>query len=205
MREPLPKSRVFPEDDLVRCLPGPSSMTKAFRRGSFLAALMMLTSPVLIHGSTPPAPAQRYDNYQVPAGAALILQLRTPLDSSSSQVDEQVEATLRSPVIQDGVELIPTGSVVIGKLSEVSRASARKPRGRVAFAFTIVEHADTDSRARIRTREVVFEAALEAKPDGGRMSKPSRKPVEVVIPSGETFVAMLAEPLLVRIPRPERE
>lgn len=148
-----------------------------------------------------PVQAQRFDNYQVPAGSALILQLRTALDSASSAVDEQVEATLQSPVTQDGVELIPAGSVVIGKVSEVSRASARKPRGRVAFVFSIVEHAHTDSRARIRTREVVFEAAVPARPEGGRSAKPSKKPIEVVVAPGEPFVAMLAEPLLVRIPK----
>src|SRR5688572_32410623 len=162
-----------------------------------LGVCLCLASPAATHGHRDEQ-KPRFDNYQVPAGAALILELRTSLDSASSSVDEQVEATLRSPVIQDKVELIPANSLVIGKVSEVSRATARKPRGRIAFVFTIVEHAETDSLARIRTQEVVFEPAAEPVAERGRAPKPSKKPVDVVVREGETFVAMLAEPLLVR-------
>ena len=172
-------------------------MLKAFPR-QLLLGCMLLASPVLAHGDQR-GQTQRFDTYQVPAGAALILDLLTPLDSASSAVDQQVDATLRSPVIQDGVELIPAKSVVIGKVSEVSRASTRRPRGRIAFVFSIIEHAETDSLARIRSHEVVFEVPVEPAPARGRA--PKQKPADVVVPAGETFVAMLAEPLLVRIPK----
>lgn len=184
----------------VRCLPAAPCMLKDLCLRPVFAACLLLASPALIHGNRDEQ-KPRFDNYQVPAGAALILELRTPLDSASSAVDAQVEATLRSPVIQDKIELIPANSMVIGKVSEVLRATARKPRGRIAFVFTIVEHAETSSLARIRTQEVVFEPAPEPAPERGRAWKPSKKPVDVVVPEGETFVAMLAEPLLVRIPK----
>jgi hypothetical protein len=141
--------------------------------------------------------APRLDRYQVPAGAALLLKLRTPLDSASASVDDQVEATLWSPIIQDGVELIPVGSVAIGRVVEVVRASERTPLGAVTFAFFMVEHVDTGSRATVSTRKIMFSAA---EPGAGR-GKRRPRPIDAAMAAGAAFVATTSEPLLVRIPR----
>jgi hypothetical protein len=146
-----------------------------------------------------PVPA-RLESYQVPAGSALLLKLRTPIHSGSAAVDDQVEAVLWSPVIQDGVELIPVDSVVLGKVIEVVRATERKPLGAVTFAFSIIEHAETGSRAMVNTRKITIEAPLPAEPQG-RRGKGKPKPVEATMKGGAPFVAMTAEPLIVRIPR----
>ena len=139
----------------------------------------------------------RYEAYQVPAGSALLLKLRTPLDSAASGVGDQVDAVLWSPVIQDGVELIPEGSVVLGKVVDVTPATKQKPEGRVEFTFSIVEHSDTGSRASLTTKKVVFEAQ-QPQVEGRKSSKSL---VNAVIPAGTAFVALTAEPLIVRIPR----
>lgn len=141
--------------------------------------------------------SRKYEAYQVPAGSALLLKLRTPLDSARLAVDDQVDAVLWSPVIQDGVELIPEGSVVLGKVVEVAPATRQKPEGRIAFTFSIVEHSETRHRAMLTTRKVVFEAH-QPQAEG---KKPSKELVNAVVPAGTAFVAMTAEPLLVRIPR----
>jgi hypothetical protein len=145
-------------------------------------------------------PAARYDRYQVAAGSALLLKLRTPLNSGSASVDDQVEATLWSPVIQEGVELVPAGSVVFGRVVDVVRASERQPVGALTFVFSIIEHAETGSREALGTRMVVVEAPREPEPQRGRR-KGTRKPVDADMPSGAPFVAMTAEPLVVLIPR----
>src|SRR5688500_3720079 len=94
----------------------------------------------------------QFDRYQLPAASALLLKLVTPLDSGSMSVGDQVEAILWSPVIQEGVELIPEGSTVIGKVVNVARAKERTPAASIAFAFFVVEHAGTGSRATLTTR-----------------------------------------------------
>ncbi len=144
------------------------------------------------------AAAEATDRYQVPAGTALLLKLRTPLDSGTASIDDQVEATLWSPVIQDGVELIPAGSVAIGKVVNVKRASERAPAGEVSFVFSIVEHAETKSRAMLTTRRIVVEPPAV---DDVARGKSRPKAVQATMASGSPFVAMTAEPLLVRIPR----
>ena len=160
----------------------------------------LLVSPPGLAGQAKDSrkPAARLDRYQVPAGTALLLKLKTPLDSSKVSVDDQVEATLWSPVVQDGVELIPVGSVAIGKVLEVKRATERVPAGSVAFAFSIVEHAETGSRAMLTTRKVLVEAPREDETSRGKQ-KP--KPTQATMSEGAAFVAMTAEPLVVRIPR----
>ena len=167
-----------------------------------LALVVGLSSPTVVRedqgqGAAAVKKASRLEAYQVPAGSALLLKLRTRLDSAASAVDDQVDAVLWSPVIQDGVELIPEGSIVLGRVVEVTPATKRKPEGRIAFTFSIVEHAETGSRAMLTTRKVVFEAQ-QSQVEG---KKPSKELVNAVIPAGTAFVAMTAEPLLVRIPK----
>ena len=165
-----------------------------------LGAIALVSPPSLAKQARAPrkAAAAPEDRYQVPAGTALLLKLRTPLDSGKASVDDQVEATLWSPVIQDGVELIPAGSVAIGKVVDVKRATERTPAGSVAFAFSIVQHAETGSRAMLTTRKVLVEAP--APEDVGR-AKPKPKAVQATMVEGSPFIAMTAEPLIVRIPR----
>lgn len=143
------------------------------------------------------------DRYQVPAGTALLLKLKTPLDSGTASIHDQVEAALWSPVIQDGVELIPAGSVAIGTVVNVNRATERTPTGSVAFVFSIIEHAETGSRAALTTRKVLVEAP-RPETEGAKKkiwSPKSQKPVQATMAAGAPFVAMTAEPLVVRIPR----
>ena len=146
-----------------------------------------------------PAPAQ-VDRYQVASGTALLLKLSTPLHSATAMVDDQVEAVLWSPVIQDGVELVPVGSVVFGKVVESVRATERTPTGSVTFVFKIIEHGETGSREALSTQRITMEAHRE--PDSGRgRGKRRLDPVDVAVPGGMRLVAMTAEPLTVRIPR----
>jgi hypothetical protein len=168
--------------------------------GAMFLAAQALEAHQSRTNSSVKATAPRLDRYQVPAGAALLLKLRTPLSSATTSVDDQVEATLWSPVIQNSVELIPVGSVAIGKVVGVVRASERTPIGAVTFAFTIVEHADTGSRAMMTTQKVVIEAPREPQAQRGR-GKDKLKVTDATIPAGTPVVAMTSEPLIVRIPR----
>ena len=142
---------------------------------------------------------QQFDRYQVAAGTALLLKLSTPLNSGTAVVDDQVEAVLWSPVVQDGIELVPAGSVVFGKVTEFVRATDQRPTGSISFAFKIIEHAETGSRETLSTQKIIMEAQREV--DTGRGKKRRLDPVDVAIPAGMRLVAMTAEPLLVRIPR----
>jgi len=143
--------------------------------------------------------APQLTRYQVAAGTALLLTMRTPLDSATALVDDQVEAVLWSPVIQDDLELIPEGSVAIGRVREVVRASEKTPAGRITVTFAVVEHAETRSRAMIKTQDVVINAP-PSEPQRGRFKR-RPKPVDASMKAGTRFVAMTIAPLTVSIPK----
>jgi hypothetical protein len=142
----------------------------------------------------------QFHRYQVAAGTALLLKLSTPLASATAKVDDQVDAVLWSPVVQDGVELIPVGSVAMGKVISVVRASERTPIGSVTFQFTVIKHAGTGDIAMVTSRKLVVEATREPRAKRGR-GKNQLKVAEAVIPAGTPVVAMTAKPLIVLIPR----
>lgn len=167
------------------------------------AALLVSPPGIAQHSrGSAKSPSPSSDRYQVPAGTALLMKLKTPLDSGTASVHDQVEAALWSPVIQDGVELIPAGSVAIGTVVNVSRATERTPTGSVAFVFSIIEHAETGSRAMLTTRKVLVEAPRpETEGTKKKRGPKSQKPVQATMAAGAPFVAMTAEPLVVRVPR----
>jgi hypothetical protein len=134
---------------------------------------------------------RKYDDYQVPAGTPLIVRLRTAVDSASGQVDDPVRATLLEPVTQDGAELIPEGSTLHGKVTEVQAASKQNRVGHIAVAFNLVEHLETHSVATIQTKSMPFDATLE----------PKEKFKDVRVESGEQLTLILATPLKVRLPK----
>ena len=161
---------------------------------------------VLIAASACPVdgqPPSSLNAYRVPAGTVLQARLRTTIGSASSRVDDQVDATLLEPVNGSGLELIPAGSAIHGKVVEAVPASPRDLRGRVAVAFFVVQHAATGSRAAIATRAIVFDApdpgTAEDEPGKGRRSK--KRPVDVATPPAQPVAITLAEPLTVYIPK----
>jgi hypothetical protein len=138
-------------------------------------------------------PAGRYDEYQVPAGGVIAVTIRTTVSSASTFNGDQVDATLSEGVTRDGVELIPAGSVMHGTVVDAVQASPEELRGRIAVAFFVIEHAVTGSRAAIKTRIIAVDAPVPAE------KKP--KPVDVELIAGQTLNVVLAEPLLIHIPK----
>ncbi len=141
----------------------------------------------------------RLREYQVPIGFPLSVQLRTPVGSATSSAGDQVDAVLMDAVTQEGVELIPAGSLLHGSVVDAVPASKKNVLGQVTIAFAVVQHVDTRSRAAVRTRGLTIEAqAPELSAGSGRKTK--RQPIDVSLPSGHPLVLTLADPLLVFIP-----
>jgi hypothetical protein len=148
--------------------------------------------------------ASSSDYYKVPIGTVVSAKLRTPIDSSTSQVNEQIDAELTEAVAQNGVELIPAGSLVHGTLVEVEPASRKTPLGRAAIAFAVVQHAESRSRAPFRTRPLAFEAQPPVDPPAARRGA-KRQPIDLVLPAGHPLRLTLDAPIVVAIPgKPRR-
>lgn len=174
---------------------GPGAITQEMNR-----CLMMVRIAVTRRSASPqkavarPTPAKvhgRYDDYQVAAGTPLAIQLRTTLDSASGHTGDPVRGTLLDAVSQDGIELLPKGSTLHGKVTVVQPASRENRAGRLVLEFNVIEHFETRSLATIETRAVSFEVTLG----------PKEKLRDVRVESGERVTATLASPLKVRLPR----
>ena len=138
-----------------------------------------------------------YQDYQVPAGTWLFIELRTPITSDTSQRSDAIRGVLKSAVTSDGVELVPSGAVVLGTVTEAAPALHKKDRARVAFRFDVLEHPLTDSRVAIRTETRVLEV------EAGKKKRAAEGPAafnQIRLEPGSDVSMSLREPFLVRIP-----
>ena len=145
--------------------------------------------------TTKSTPRTTYANYQVAAGTFLSIELRSSLSSGTARVGDLVEGRLlRAIVADEDVELVPAGATVLGTVREVEPAGKKTP-ARLAFAFHVVEHPDTGSRATIRSTLLTFESARAPK---------AKTFAEVQLARGADASVTLLAPLAVKIPLARR-
>lgn len=166
------------------------------RRVSLCLLFVLAVHPVFAqnkpHGS-------RLDRYRIPSGTVVSARLRTTIDSSTNQVNDQVDAVLADAVTQDGVELIPAGSLLHGTIVRVTAASRQAPLGQVSLAFAVVQHAETGSRAPFPTRTLAIDAQVPAPVAGAKRAR--RQPIDLVLPAGHPLQLTLEQPVVVGIPK----
>jgi hypothetical protein len=89
-----------------------------------------------VRAPEPPRPV--YRDVSAPVGTALALELITPVSSETAQVETQVTARLRQPVVVDGFTVIPAGATLQGDVIEVERAGRVRGRSHLGIRFTSV-------------------------------------------------------------------
>jgi hypothetical protein len=116
-----------------------------------------------------PAPAPpRYREVTLPTGTVLPMTLRTSVGSDTSNIEDQVRATLRSDVSVNGVEVLPSGTAVIGHVTNAERSARVKGRATVAFRFTRMD-LPGEGTTNIRTGTVSRTAAGTKKKDAAKI------------------------------------
>jgi hypothetical protein len=138
-----------------------------------------------------------YQDYQVPAGTWLFIELRTPITSDTSQRSDAIRGVLKSALTADGVELVPSGAVVLGTVTDAAPALNKKDRARVAFRFNVLEHPVTGSRVPLRTETRVLEVEAGKKKPGAEGPAAFN---QIRLEPGSDVSMPLHEPFLVRIP-----
>lgn len=107
--------------------------------------------------SDPAGPAVRTPaarSVTLPAGTILKLTLRTTVASDASRLEDPVRATLRQPLVVDGNELLPAGTLLTGHVTSAKRAARVKGRGQIAVRFTRIDLPGPGNVERIRTTPV---------------------------------------------------
>ena len=88
--------------------------------------------------TTPATPPLRY--FTVPADTIIRVRMDTELNSATARVGDRFSASVTEPVYGggSGVDVIPVGSKVWGRVTSVRRAGRRTP-GNIAVSFNQVE------------------------------------------------------------------
>lgn len=124
-------------------------------------------APAAAERAADPEPGFR--EVTLPAGTVLPLTLRTSVGSATSNVEDQVRATLRSAVRINGVEALPEGTAVIGHVTDAQRSAKVKGRATVAFRFTRLDLPGEGGMTNIRTGTVTRTAEGTKKQDAAKI------------------------------------
>jgi hypothetical protein len=95
-----------------------------------------------------------YREITIPSGTTLPLTLRTAVGSDTSNVEDQVRATLRSPITIKGVQALPEGTTFIGHVTDAEKSGRVKGRARIAFRFTRADPPGEAEQLNLRTATV---------------------------------------------------
>ena len=76
--------------------------------------------------------------YNVKAGEILRVRMNQTISSESARVGDQFSTTVVEPVYAGGVEVIPAGSIVTGRVTTVDRASRKSKAGSIGVHFIAV-------------------------------------------------------------------
>jgi hypothetical protein len=105
----------------------------------------------------------------LPAGTMLPVELTTRVGSDTSNIEDAVRGTLRRPVVVDGVQAFPAGTVVIGHVTAADRSARVKGRARIAFRFTTIDPPGDAQRLTMRTDTVARLAPATKKQDAAKI------------------------------------
>lgn len=81
-----------------------------------------------------------YREVTVPSGTVLRLKLESAVSSDGSTVEDTVRASLRQAVTVDGQAILPTGTELVGTVTDVERSGRVKGRARIAYRFSSLRY-----------------------------------------------------------------
>ena len=131
-----------------------------------------------------------FTEHQIPAGQVIPVRTRTAIRSDTNRPGDAVEVVVTDAITQDDIELIPTGSTLLGSVFDAHPATSADRTGRLVLAFSVIQHATTGSRAAITTTPTTIEAA----------AAPGKRPIDIDIRRGHGLYVVLSKPLWVHIP-----
>jgi hypothetical protein len=114
--------------------------------------LVLLVLLTVLAGLVPDASAQRRRTrrtrrsavtprvvyYTVPTDTVIRVRMNDRLSSKTARVGDRFSTTVTEPINANGIEVIPTGSKVWGRVTNVKQAGRRSP-GNITVAFDSVE------------------------------------------------------------------
>jgi hypothetical protein len=110
-----------------------------------------------------------YREVTIPAGTLLPASLQSALASDATPVEAPVRATLRRPVLVDGVEALPAGTTVYGTVTSAQESGRVKGRAALSFRFNRIDTVD-GGRAAIASNTITRVAPATKKKDAAKIA-----------------------------------
>ena len=85
--------------------------------------------------------------YTIPANQILRVRMNSQISSESARIGDQFTTTVVDPVYAGGVEVIPAGSTITGRVTTVNRASRKSKAGTMGVRFVALHLPNGTSRA----------------------------------------------------------
>ncbi|HEY0320249.1 MAG TPA: hypothetical protein VGC66_04695 [Pyrinomonadaceae bacterium] len=92
-------------------------------------------------GNTTPA------YYNVAAGQVIQVRMNEQISSESARIGDRFTTTVMVPIYARGVEVIPAGSIITGRVTNVKRAQRRSKAGWLSVAFVSLQLPNGTTRA----------------------------------------------------------
>ncbi len=89
--------------------------------------------------------APRY--YTVEAGQTIRVRMNEKISSANARVGDTFTTTTVDPVYASGLEVIPAGSIIVGRVTEVKKAARKSKAGMLGVSFTALRLPNGSSRA----------------------------------------------------------
>lgn len=105
-----------------------------------------------------------YRAVTIPADTMLPAALQSAVASDASAGEDAIRATLRRPIVIDGIEALPAGTVLHGNVIKADRSGRVKGRAMVAFRFNRIDTPE-DGRMTITSATITRVAPATKKKD----------------------------------------
>ncbi len=114
--------------------------------------------PAASASASAPLRVPEYREVHLSEGTVLPLTLTSAVASDSSQIEDAVHATLREDVPLEGGFVLPAGTALVGRVTNVERSGRVQGRARVAFRFTMLTYEGDEYDIRTQAIERVAAA-----------------------------------------------
>jgi len=89
-----------------------------------------------------PPPMATFREVGVPADTSIAIEVRTPVNTGTSKAGDVISAALVQPVVVEGIEVLPAGSVLTGHVADSTASGKVKGRAHLAVEFDRIEAHD---------------------------------------------------------------
>lgn len=131
--------RSTPRETPPRAASAPTAVAGAPAESSAPTAAAVAQAEPLAAPESPAEVAAAPARIEIPAGTKIELSLEEPVSSQSAQVGESVVARLAAPIRVDGEIVVPSGTRVVGRVSEAKPLAKIGGQARLAIDFESLE------------------------------------------------------------------